>query len=702
MNKNKFLTYCLQAMVGVSALSLLSGGFVSCKEDVDISNYAISSKPTMADFLAQTDSLSDIKAILERVKLGSSEKSSSILSVISARGKYTLFAPSNRAVRAYVKALIGTEDITRLTDDQAALIAESCIIDNKDGAAYQTTMFPENGTFDQATLNGRILSCQEKVDTNSTAATTFFEINGSARVIVSDQEVSNGYLHIVNAVVAPSSSFVTQLLEQAENTKVADRLYKETGLGAILTDERDSVYEEKAHTLTHTNLSGYDQTRFNQASVQHRLKGYTIFVETDEVMQNWLGVTIEKNEKGEITNWESTVLPALTAKCKAAYPEATATDLKDPNNAVRKFLSYHVLQGRLPAGAFVKHFTEYTYQAGSDKQNPQQNIFPVDVWDYYTTVDHRLVKISQASGGESDEKPYYINRVTKHNYYINGNGKETAVVYPGAKISPTNGGYTNNGLNGFYYPIDNVLLYDTEAREALGSERMRMDFSTLLPEFYSNGLRSTRAPYTVFDHDYFDNITINSSSTSILFVNDPTSKTGGGWSDYQGDEFIFRGAYDFILKLPPVPKDGQYEIRMGCSNNTIRGMAQIYFGDDKTNLNPVGLPLDMRLGGGDISIGWVADVENDSAANAANDRTMRNLGYMKAPKYMTMPNSSTTFRSRSSVLRRIVTQEFLRADKTYYLRFKSALRSTTNQFFVDYFEIVPRTVYSGVSAEDIW
>lgn len=702
MNKNKFLTYCCQAMMGIGALSLMTGSFVSCKEEIDASNYAISSKPTMADYLAKNDSLSDIKAILERVRLGASTGASSIYSVISARGKYTLFAPTNKALRTYTKELIGTEDITQLSDDQASLIAESCIIDNKDGAAYQTTMFPENGTFDQATLNGRILSCQEKVDSNSTAATTYFEINGSARVTVTDQEVSNGYLHIVDAVVAPSSSFVAQLLEQAPNMKIANRLYKETGLGAILTDERDSVYEELPHTLTHGNLSGYDQTRFTQAAVQHRLKGYTLFVETDEVMQNWLGVSLEKNEKGEITNWENVILPALINKCKAAYPEATSEDLKDPNNAVRKFLSYHVIQGRLPSGSFVRHFTEYTYQAGSDKQNPQQNIFPVDVWDYYTTIDRRLVKISQASGAESDDKPYYINRVTNHNYYINGNGKETSEIYKGAKISPTNEGYINNGLNGFYYPIDNVLLYDDAARDALGSERMRMDFSTMLPEFYSNGLRSARAPYTVFDNDYFDNITINSSSTNILFLNDATSRTGGGWSDYQGDEFLFLGAYDFVLRLPPVPKDGQYEIRMGCSNNSLRGMAQIYFGDDKTNLTPVGLPLDMRLGGSDISIGWVADVDNDSAANAANDRTMRNLGYMKAPKYMTSPNSKRSFRTNGTVLRRIITQEYLKADKTYYIRFKSALRSTTNQFFVDYFEIVPRTVYSGISAEDIW
>lgn len=702
MNKNKFLIYCLQVLLGAGAMGLVSTSFVSCKEDVNSSNFSISSKQSMADFLATTDSLSDIKSILERVKLGSAEGASSIYSVVSARGVYTLFAPSNKAVRAYTKALIGTEDVSKLSDDQASLIAESCIIDNTGGAAYQSTSFPLNGTFDQATLNGRILACEERADLESSGATTYFVINGNARVSVIDKEVSNGYVHVVDAVIAPSSSRVTELLEQADNMAISQKLYEQTGLSALLVNERDSVYEREPHTTTHVNLSNYDQTQFTQASVQHRLKGYTIFVETDEVLQNWIGATIKRDDAGNITNWDSEVLPALTVKCKEAYPEATATDLKDPNNAVNKFLTYHVIEGRLAAGSFVRHYTEYNYQAGSDKQNPQQANFPVDVWDYYTTIDRRLVKISQASGGESDEKPYYINRITDHNYYINGTGKETTVIKRGAVISPTNGEKVNNAINGFYYPIDGVLLYDQSMRDALGSERMRFDLSTMLPEFYSNGLRSPRTPYTVFDGNYFDNITLNSSSTDILFLSDATSKTGGGWNDYQGDEFIFMGAYDFVLKLPPVPKDGQYEIRMGTSNNSLRGMAQIYFGDDKTNLNPIGLPLDMRLGGTDVSIGWVADVENDSATNAANDRSMRNQGYMKAPKYMTSPNTKNTFRAASGVLRRIITQAYMEADKTYYLRFKSALRTTSAQFFVDYFEIVPRSVYNGVTSEDIW
>lgn len=700
MKKNKFLTRFQYAVAGTLLLGAAATGFVSCSEEVDSSNFSVSTQNSMAEFINNTDSLSDLKAILSRVRLGNVEGASSILSVISTRGNYTVFAPTNSAIQQYCQS-VGVNSVADLTYEQAEKVAKSCVIDNGVTKAYQTTEFPQNGSFDLPTLNARTLSCVETVDSTSAASSTYFLINGNARVVLADQEVSNGFLHIVNQVIAPSSSLVTQLLEKADNMVLANKLYEVTGLSGQLTAERDSVYEKNTHTLTY-KLSTSDNTVFTQAAVQHRLKGYTLFVETDDVLSNWLGVPVQKNGT-TITNWDQ-IKDRLLEKCKEAYPEATDDgDLTSKNNAINKFLSYHVVQGRL--SSFVRHYAEYGYDFGSDRMNPQENIFPVDVWDYYTTIDNRLVKLSQASGGAADEKPFYINRVTKHNYEMNGDGKETTVVYPGAKISMTNGNFDNNGMNGFYYPIDQVLLANDEATSALSSERIRFDITTILPEFYSNGLRSYRTPYTVFEDGYFDNIKLNSSSTNILFLNEAHSGVGYGWKDYQGDEFIFDGAYDFVLKLPPVPKDGQYELRMGVSINSVRGMAQIYFGDDWNNLAPIGLPLDMRISGSNDVIGWKSDesFENDFTAITENDRMLRTHGYMKGPKYYKIAGSGNTlFRNSDDVLRRIITNAYMQAGKSYYLRFKSSLRSLSGQFFVDYFEYAPRSVYNGETAEDIW
>ena len=119
----------------------------SCKEDISEDAYAIKSMDTVSDMLAKRDDLSDIKALFEEVKLGKSANASSLLSVLSARGNYTVFAPNNDAVRAYVleKTDGASQSIADLTYEQKELIAQNCIIDNGSQNAYELADFPSNG-----------------------------------------------------------------------------------------------------------------------------------------------------------------------------------------------------------------------------------------------------------------------------------------------------------------------------------------------------------------------------------------------------------------------------------------------------------------------------------------------------------------------------------------------------------------------------
>ena len=119
----------------------------SCKEDIDDSNFAIAKDKTVTDYLVASDSLSDIKAIFDRVKLGRSDNASSLSAVLSARGNYTVFAPTNSAVKKYVSSLTGSTDVSSLTYEQAQLIAFNCVIDNGTEGAYETPDFPTSGTF---------------------------------------------------------------------------------------------------------------------------------------------------------------------------------------------------------------------------------------------------------------------------------------------------------------------------------------------------------------------------------------------------------------------------------------------------------------------------------------------------------------------------------------------------------------------------
>ena len=102
---------------------------------------------------------------------------------------------------------------------------------------------------------------------------------------------------------------------------------------------------------------------------------------------------------------------------------------------------------------------------------------------------------------------------------------------------------------------------------------------------------------------------------------------------------------------------------MGLSNNSLRGMCQIYFGESPNDLRPAGLPVDMRQKGqGNDNIGWVADTKDESL-NAENDKNMRNHGWMKAPRFFTKTDGKGDSDLRNTeegvILRRIVTVQYL-------------------------------------------
>ena len=52
--------------------------------------------------------------------------------------------------------------------------------------------------------------------------------------------------------------------------------------------------------------------------------------------------------------------------------------------------------------------------------------------------------------------------------------------------------------------------------------------------------------------------------------------------------------------------------------------------------------------------------------------------------------------------RRILYRGLLKAQETYYMRFKNVLENPSAEFDFDFFELVPKSVYAGVEQEDIW
>jgi hypothetical protein len=317
----------------------------------------------------------------------------------------------------------------------------------------------------------------------------------------------------------------------------------------------------------------------------------------------------------------------------------------------------------------------------------------------------RLLKIMEGKKTNGLRINRYVSERNLANY------EEISCPRPGILICESNGGREYNALNGYYYVIDDVLVYDDDVPNKVLNERLRFDVCALLPEMMTNNFRMFKGSdwtvnYKNIPPGYFENMWFTEES-NVAYLNGYDKGYGG---DFQGDEYNIQGAYDVTVKLPPVPFAGTWQFRYGTQNvKDRRSMCQFYFGSNRNHLNACGLPLDMRIYGGEVDyLHWFAD-GRDADENDENDHAMFRSGYMKAPLYFCAPVGSTAsgarenYRNVPRVYRCIVYTGYMEPGKDYYLRMKSCLDNTEKQLFIDYFELVPKMVYANdANPEDKW
>jgi hypothetical protein len=143
-------------------------------------------------------------------------------------------------------------------------------------------------------------------------------------------------------------------------------------------------------------------------------------------------------------------------------------------------------------------------------------------------------------------------------------------------------------------------------------------------------------------------------------------------------------------------------------------MVQFYWGSDKERLAPMGIPMYIRMSGLErrttaatfpSNVGWERDLEDDQDYNAEVDKKMRNNGFMKGANCYCDGGTGMAVMARADplIIRRIIVREPMKADETYYLRFKTVLDDASREFYVDYLEYCPKEVYDNPETpEDIW
>ena len=686
----------------------------ACKEEIDTSSRYVFKEETVQSYLVKHASYTEYVKLIQQVPI-SRRSESTVYQLLSARGNYTVFAPTNAAIQAYLESLAEAGIIdspdwesfpsTEILDSIRRVIVYNSIIDGGDYETYETSTFPteNNGEFGRANMNEIKLSVYyPKGHPDSIYINRNCPINTLNRDILA----INGVIHQMEKVIAPKEVTLAAILSDqlkgyASGYLVLARLCEACGLMDTLSKQRDEVYEElylKGRIEEKTPARGLASMDGGYSyAPEHRKYGFTIFAEPDSIWEQCIGKPAADISPADVQAW---------IEKENYYPAAVADgNYMHPGNMLYQWMTYHILPFKLSPDRLVFHYNEkgYDYVGSPGKLN-------IPVMEYYVTLgERRLLKIFESK--ESDG--IYLNRFPVLDNGRSGTGHELYCPADkvGARVDREDDHLEERtGTNGYIYAIDAPIAYNEATRDNLARTRIRMDCMSFFPEVMNNDIRrvplgDARHQWVHFPDDteyrYIGNLSINEGSTFVYY-----NAYGMKFGSLCGDEVKCVGHWELVFTLPPVPKRGTYEVRYRILTNSDRGVAQFYFGDDPDRLPVTGIPVNLTLGGADAITGWIEDVPGDDEHNIEADKQMRNNGFMKGEEsilILKQPGTTARANVNRNIVRRIITRQTLDPAKTYYLKIKSVLDTETAEFYMDHIEYCPKEIYDNPEApEDIW
>lgn len=662
-------------------------GLVSCSEDIDENNLYTFTGETIESYLAnRPDSFSSFNYILKRAGMDK---------LLAAYGTYTCFAPTNDAVQEYIDSLYDDTEAkiahNGMTDRSLEGLSDSLCNDIAKfhlSASEVMAINMQNGMTIRTMLGRDLNTSIDSVSGNTT-------VNTYSLITKMDLEMENGVVHIVNNVLRRSNRLVT-----GEMSLHPD-LFSIWKQAIDLTGLEDSLSDTEVPVTVPSDAATY---KFYCPST--RILGYTIFAETDTTLKA-NGI----NNLQDLINYANNIY-----KNSAEWYDyirdnniqvSTGDDYQNPYNCLNMFLRYHIVKIRLPYSKLVVSYNE---------------VSKVPLYEYYETMLPKTmiktIRSAKAGAGKIFLNRYEANNTLTDQVAELGSDAIHQVVdgHAGIEVQKNN----IQALNGYIHPITGMLVYQDWVPKGVLNERMRFDFSALIPEMMSASLRDAKdaeikalndgvsgkegnlsGDYVRIPTNYSPEhlILYNGDNTRLLYL--PGQNIA--WHNYQGDEFNGKGVYDVAFRLPPVPYDGIYEIRLGLSTNAYRGMYQFYLGEgtnNRTRMEALDIPVDERInisnnqdGTPDVTTGWCLYTLFEDMG-VETDKSMRNLGWMRGSLYYTLKNASNPMRGLNNAVRRIITRHELKQGDNW-LRIKSVLEGTQWQPYLDFIEIVPANVYNN-------
>lgn len=710
------MTKFIHKIGGMMALAALGvASFTSCSEEIDDSNLYTFTGQTVIDYLRSDSTLSDIAKISDRA--GMSDR-------LSAYGTYTCFAPTNEALKVYIDSLYNDKK----SDNHNGLYAGEVPADSVMNRLWKSEkcdslckdIIESHVTGQKKTTNDFLTGADITMMLGNThtpkRVNGEITMDGTTHFIKTDQEVENGIVQVIDRLFYRSTNYIIDEMDAMGCYGLWVEALRKTGI--------DKILQENIRTKGISWFNIEPETKYPFADYPTKCKvGFTIFAEPDEVLKKegintFADLVARANQEyANCKNWYSYVEDA-------GINVSTGNDYTNQWNALNMFIRYHILHYALSTDKLV-----YSYNELKD----------MDVYEYVRTLlpgtMFKLTGIKDPGGNVGEIR---INRQLNTPTLTSdpGNTNRNGTAYLAANQVIDEGILVGNtkinsrqASNGYVHPISGVLAYKETVPNKVLNERLRFEFMSLFDESMTNRYRGyTGADLKSFfgrtDRDitavripegYFENMVIyNGDASRVYYLTKDQANGNYGydcWNDYQGDELYCKGAYDFAIKLPPVPKDGTYELRFGYVNNGLRTIVQFYLGhsSDRSTMTPCDIPLDQNVDLKSTTVGWT-DPNTDGDNGAAVDKAMHNRGWMRGPNYFSNKKygegSTARFKSDGGQhhIRRVVTKQYFKQGEENWFRCKTAMPENTEaEFELDYIELVPVNVYNHPSlTEDVF
>ena len=685
----------------------------SCTEQIDTSARYVFKDNTVISYLEKyPDTYGEYIKLLYQTPV-SRASATTLGQLLSARGNYTVFAPTNEAIQAYLDTLVTYElidypswdaftDSTKLDSIRKVIVYNSIIDSGDTDHAFDVGNFPTTNGAEIIipNMNDHKMSFFYRGNIDSIYVFNRFKINDRNRDIM----VLNGYVHQMENVIAPRDMTASYYLQdivdhQRPGFLVMARAIMACGLKDTLNAIRDEVYEEAYERGDIPDLTGMTDLGVdfsNSWAPEHRKYGFTIFAEPDDF---WIEQGLDPTAPDLLEQLVKWIQDQHQYADEDVF--TTGTDYADPDNLLYQWTTYHILPMRLPVDKMVTHFNEL----GFSPNQPYNK--SIAVYELYTTMGkRRLLKVYESR--ESDG--VYLNRFPNLDNGRLGTYHELSCDMDkvGSRVGADDDrAILSDVINCNIYPLDAPLSYNDEVRNNLMKQRLRYDVQSIFPEIINNDIRQntsadSRHTYVYIPSDdvyhYLDDMWLT-SDTYMCALN-----YRGGNPSMNADEMKAGGHYDVTIKLPPVPRRGTYELRYAILNRPYRGVCQVYLSTDRENRTVTGIPIDMTKDLWAFGSGYEQDRE-DQDYNAEIDKRMRNNMYMKGcMSYAPSGNAGQALRINStySCMRQIIVRQPLDPDVTYYLSFKNVL-DYFKELYLDYFEWCAKEVYDNpMTPEDIW